>query len=88
MEPIRIDEFCSARFVHHLCFSPNGERALLTASTAPADRRGPTRPHSGGDRGVEGPGQGDFAAEDRLLEPKDGRDPHRPQDHHRPKAVG
>ena len=42
MEPIRIDEFCSARFVHHLCFSPNGERALLTVSTAQEDRRGYT----------------------------------------------
>ena len=42
LEPIRIDEFCSARFVHHLCFSPNGERALLTVSTAQEDRRGYT----------------------------------------------
>ena len=40
MEPIRIDEFCQARFVHHLLFSPQGTRAILTVSTAKEDRRG------------------------------------------------
>lgn len=40
MEPIRIDEFCQARFAHHLLFSPQGARAILTVSAAKEDRRG------------------------------------------------